>query len=404
MLNTTNKNKLVSLLFSIPILWMATGMLWDGDGDMRLVPIVLLVALTSLFLFKFDTIKDNFNSNFWIKILLVSSCFGIFAYLYYGFDSRELRATITILLVLLVIPSYYYRRGSVQWFLLVCSVCCSIYGYYFQYLNSSTRSEWPINAIPFATISGLILIISINLLLISKCRIKKILILMPSIIFSLNGVLFSQSRGPLISVVIVLFISIFTFFLLKNKRSAFFSILAFSILSLSLIQIPLVNQRLNYTYNELNTIKNGNFDTSIGVRFQMQNIAFELWKQKPIFGYGKNIKREFARLEKKKIITPKVYRLISMTFHNGYLDKFVLYGIPGGLIFLTFLFYPIYLSRQYSLKEGSALLWAPALFMILCNLTDAPFINAQAAIYYMFIIGAMSMMLKNEKEQRLENV
>lgn len=136
----------------------------------------------------------------------------------------------------------------------------------------------------------------------------------------------------------------------------------------------------------------------------MYNIAFVLWKEKPIFGYGKEIKNEFDRLEAEKAITPWFNRLISMTFHNGYLDKFVLYGIPGGLIFLTFLFYPIYLSRQYSLKEGSALLWAPALFMILCNLTDAPFINAQATIYYMFIIGAVSMMLKNEKEQRLENV
>ncbi|MGD8111344.1 O-antigen ligase family protein [Vibrio sp. TRT 17S01] len=403
MSSTINKDKLISILFSIPILWMATGMLWDGDGDMRLVPIVLLVVMISLLFLKIDNIKKNFKNNFWLKLILINSSFGVIAYLCYGFDSRELRATLVVLFLFLAMPIDLLSKKNIRYFIFISSLTCFLYGFYFQVLNHSARGVWPINAIPFATISGLISIISF-VSLFSKNEKNNYFISLMSLIFSFGGIILSQSRGPLLSVMIIFFVITFLFLFVKKKKHTVVFIFSFIFISFCLTKVPLISQRLDNTYDEYNKIRVGNLNTSIGMRFQMQNIAFELWKQKPILGYGKNIKREFARLEKKKIITPKVYRLISMTFHNGYLDKFVLYGIPGGLIFLTFLFYPIYLSRQYSLKEGSALLWAPALFMILCNLTDAPFINAQAAIYYMFIIGAVSMMLKNEKEQRLENV
>lgn len=403
MLSTTNKNKLISTLFSIPILWMATGMLWDGDGDMRLVSIVLSLTTISLCIFKLYHVKVNFKNSVWIKLLIVSASLGGVSYLYYGFDSRELRATLVVLFILLITPCELYSRRYMQYFLFIASLCCLFYGVNFQYFKHAERGAWPINAIPFATISGMLFLISVTFLsCYYKYKSNSILIL--SSLLSMCGVIFSQSRGPLFFLFITLFIFIFIFFYYKSKKLAILSILFLSLIVYGLTNIPLISQRINYTYDEINIIKNDNLNTSIGIRFQMQKIAFELWQRKPFFGYGKQIKNEFDKLQEEKTITPEVNRLISMTFHNGYLDKFVLYGIPGGLIFLTFLFYPIYLSRQYSLKEGSALLWAPALFMILCNLTDAPFINAQAAIYYMFIIGAVSMMLKNEKEQRLENV
>ncbi|WP_367987867.1 O-antigen ligase family protein [Vibrio sp. NTOU-M3] len=401
MLSTISKDKITSFIFYLPILWISTGMLWDGDGDMRLVPIVLFVVMISLFLFKFENIKINFKNNFWIKLLLISASFGGVCYLYYGFDSRELRATLVVFFIFLVTPIHFFSIKTIQIFIFIASLTCALYVFNYQFLNHSSRAVWPINAIPFATISGLISIVSFVFLLHKNTNNFKLL---TSMILSFSGVVLSQSRGPLLSIMFVFFSIALLFLFVKNKKHTVWLLFIFIFLGFSLTKIPLISQRLESTYSEYHKIKNGDLNTSIGIRLQMQKIAFDLWRIKPIFGYGKDIKKEFNRLQSENVINSRVNWLISMTFHNGYLDKFVLYGIPGGLIFLNFLFYPIYLSRQYSLKEGSALLWAPALFMILCNLTDAPFINAQAAIYYMFIIGAVSMMLKNEKEQRLENV
>ena len=156
MLELTNRKKLTSLLFLAPVIWMATGMLWDGDGDMRLVPLVLVIAVISIALFRFEVIKDNFKNSFWVKLLLINGLFGSIAYEIYGFDSRELRATLVILIFLLVTPKYIFNKKNMQWLLLISSISCALYGYYFQIYNYVPRGYWPINAIPFATICGLV--------------------------------------------------------------------------------------------------------------------------------------------------------------------------------------------------------------------------------------------------------
>ncbi|TFH92971.1 O-antigen ligase family protein [Vibrio ouci] len=394
----TSRNKLTSLLFLAPAFWITTGMLWDGDGDMRLVPIVLAIAVISIFRFRFEVIKDNFKNSFWIKLLLINGLFGAIAYELYGFDSRELRATLIMLFLFLAIPKSFYAKNRLQWFLLVAAISCSLYGYYYQVTVTLERGQWPINAIPFATICGLVATSSFGLLF-SRFDQKKVPILIISFSLSIVGLLLSESRGPLISLIAVVFL-ILSYVAYKSHKAMLICVLLGLIVTCyGMSKIPLVKNRIEGTIQELNVIHKGNYTSSIGIRLQMVGIGFELWQQKPVFGFGKDIKVEFDRLESEARINSYVNRLISMTFHNGYLDKFVLYGVVGGGIFLTFLFYPIWLSRVYSTENGSALLWAPALFIAICNLSDAPFINAQAAIYYMFIIGSVTMMLSNEKER-----
>lgn len=394
----TNRNKLTSLLFLVPVIWMTTGMLWDGDGDMRLVPIVLIVVATSLVLFRFEIIKDNFKNSFWIKLLIVNGLFGIIAYEYYGFDSRELRATLVILFLLTVTPRSLYTKSAMQWMFSLASLSVFIYSYYHQNYINLARGYWPINAIPFATICGLILISLVALLLIDF-KGKSPIIIGGAILLSSVALLLTQSRGPLIALLFVVAI-IFLYYSFKKKKSLTLMVFLGLILSIySVLKIPLVEHRVERTIQEYNKIQDGDLTSSVGIRLQMLAIGSELWKQKPILGFGKDIKHEFNRLEASERITPEVNQLISMTFHNGYLDKFVLYGIPGGVIFLVFLLYPLWAARGVSLASGSSLLWGPALFISVCNFSDAPFINAQAAIYYMFIIGSVTMMLSNEKDK-----
>lgn len=396
MLNIT-KNKLILFLFLASTLWMATGMLWDGDGDMRLVPIVLVLALVSVFTFRFNVIKENFKDSFWIKLLAVNSLFGLLAYEFYGFNSRELRATLVMLFLFLMSPKDFFTKNAMQWFLFFSSLSCSLYSYYYQFYEHLFRGSWPINAIPFATICGLVSISSLGLL-IANFKEKNKVLLCVAFSLSLVGLLLSQSRGPLIAFMLVVFILISYASFRRNKVLSILVVFGASIVVWGVFKLPILQNRVEWTVKEYHLIQEGNFNSSIGLRIQMLKIGADLWHQSPILGFGTDIKQEFDRLESEKIITQDVNRLISMTFHNGYLDKFVLYGVLGGGIFLAFLIYPMWKSRYYSIEEGSALLWVPALFVAVCNLSDAPFINAQAAIYYMFIIGSVTMMLSNEKE------
>ncbi|UUM30485.1 O-antigen ligase family protein [Vibrio japonicus] len=397
MFHSISKDKLVTGVFFIPLIWMATGMLWDGDGDMRLVPIVLLSMVVSISFYKFKYVALNLKNNFWIKLLVVSGVFGTIAYFTYGFDSRELRATLVVLFLLLILPNNFYQQRYFQWFLLLSSISCALYGYKFQFLTGSARGYWPINAIPYATICGLVLISSLGLL-ISKYHGKLILTVCTSSLLSFFGLVLSQSRGPLISIFVVLFFLIFLLFFFRSKLTLVVSLSFLVLCGFFLSKTSLVNDRISSTYNEYESIKRGEFNTSIGIRLQMYSIAFDLWKEKPILGYGKKIKDRFDELEREGTITPYVNKLVSMTFHNGYLDKFVLYGFFGGVVFLLFIIFPIYLSFQYSLQEGGFLLWGPAVFFSLCNLTDAPLINAQAAVYYLFFIGFSVLMLKKKED------
>lgn len=396
MLSITS-NKLVLFLFFGSVFWMATGMLWDGDGDMRLVPLVVSLAIASIFNFRLRVIKENFRNSFWVKLLAINGFFGLVAYELYGFNSRELRATLIMLVFFLVTPKSLYTKRYMQWFLLVASVSCGLYGYYYQFAVKLERGYWPINAIPFATICGLVSISSLGLLF-TKFEEKNKALLFVSFALSLVGVILSQSRGPLIALMVLLFFLVFYFTYKKVRFFSVFALLGTALVVGGVCNIPLVQERIEKTIHEYHLVREGNFNSSIGIRLKMVVVGVDLWSKRPIIGFGTNIKEEFDQMESEKLITPYFNRLISMTFHNGYLDKFVLYGILGGGIFLAFLIYPIWKSRYYSIEEGSALLWVPALFVAVCNLSDAPFINAQAAIYYMFIIGSVTMMLSNEKE------
>lgn len=396
MLHFISKDKLINSVFLLPLVWMATGMLWDGDGDMRLVPIVLVSMFVSIIFFKFNCIAFNFSRNPWTKLLLLSSLFGTTAYMTYGFDSRELRATLVVLFLLLTLPKSLFSKRYLQWFLLLSSISCALYGYEYQFITKLARGNWPINAIPYATICGLLLITSVGFI-IDDYSGKSKLSLSTSAVFSMLGVILSQSRGPLLSIFLVLFSFYCLLFFFRNKLVLFLSSFLILLFGTVLSQTSLVGERIERTYSEYQAIQKGELNTSIGIRLQMYSIALDLWKEKPILGYGEKVKDKFNEMESEGLITSKVNRLISMTFHNGYLDKFVLYGVLGGAIFLLFIMFPIYHSFQFSLHEGSFLLWGPAVFLALCNLTDAPFINAQAAVYYMFFIGYIYMMLSEEK-------
>ncbi|MEZ9231558.1 O-antigen ligase family protein [Vibrio amylolyticus] len=398
MLNCISNNKFVYLIFTFPILWMTTGMLWDGDGDMRLVPIVLVLALVSIFLFRFEVIKDNFKNSFWIKLLLVSGLFGAIAYKIYGFDSRELRATLSILVLLLVTPRDFYTKKVIQWILLASASSCVLYGYYYQVHAGLGRGAWPINAIPFATICGLVGVFSLGLF-VTQFKEKRVVILFASFVFSVVGLLLSQSRGPLISMILVVFLLLLYVSSKRSKKLSFCVLVCLSTITLGISQLSVVQERVEYTIQEYRLIQKGVYGSSTGIRLEMFNIGADLWQKKPILGYGKDIKQEFDRLESEKRISPTFNRLISMTFHNGFIDKFVMYGVIGGAVFIAFLIYPILLSRRYSITSGSALLWGPALFIAICNVSDAPFINAQAAIYYMYLIGFVSFILMNQNEE-----
>lgn len=399
MSNIINREKVFSLAYYLPLLWVSTGMIWDGDGDMRMVPIVLLAVFVSLYQHRGRVFLDNLNDSFWVKLLLVNAIFGAVSYWYHGFDSRELRATIVVFFYLSFVPRRIYTYQLLQYFLLVSSVSALLFACYFNpYLNMA-RGVWPVNAIPFGSICGMISILSV-FLLYKKYDDKLILLPLISFLFSFSALILSESRGPILSLVmIVLVLLLFFNQLARGYKMA--SLMGFALILALAFNSSYVQKRIQATIGEVHNIERGNLETSIGYRLQMHKIAYQLFKESPILGHGHGgqLNERIEKWHDEGIISAELARLMTMTFHNGLTEKLVMYGTIGGVIFLFFMCYPIYFATRYRLDAETFGFWGSACFIILCNVTEATFINPQAMIFYTLPVGLLIFISHQERAQ-----
>ena len=119
--------------------------------------------------------------------------------------------------------------------------------------------------------------------------------------------------------------------------------------------------RVCMAQNSLNSIENGNYYTSGGLRIAMYYVAFDIVKDNPLIGVGVGDYNLAAKnaLEKNShgFVKEVIEFITTYHFHNQYLNILIQGGIIGLLLFLMILFYffklPISNSEQ---KEQSVLI------------------------------------------------
>ena len=130
--------------------------------------------------------------------------------------------------------------------------------------------------------------------------------------------------------------SIFNF---KGLSLVFFAILSLGVL---LFQTERVQLRWDQTVAELESIKQGNLNTSIGVRFYLYKIGISQGLQAPIFGASENVSDLISVYQSRNPdeIIPKEVNYHS-DLHNQYIDSFARRGFLGLVSFIFLLIVPI---------------------------------------------------------------
>ena len=383
------KKYLINGLILLPFIWLSTGIYLSKDSDKTMVIMILISIATSLITFGIKDIKKNIINNRFIWLLLVISLYMIFSYFYHGISSREIRALIASLLLLITFPHQLLNKRTLSTLTVIGSITGLIIVIYFSIILKLGRGNWPVNAIPFSTITAIYLIFSIVLLL--HCNNLKIQIIMSLIaLANISSLILSETRGTLLAGFIAII-----FILLKtlNFNKINLKIIVTSVVMITgmfLILNHPIEQRIEQTAVEYHKIEAGNLTSSIGLRFQLWDSAPMLIKDHILLGVGNNIRNEIDNLYKKNKISQSLYNLQPAHLHNQYLDKIVKNGIFGFILFMLLFLLPIVESKKINPLYKQLSLGVIIIFSI-SSLTDVPFNHGQTLFIYLLFVGVFNM-------------
>ena len=390
------KKYLINGLILLPFIWLSTGIYLSKDSDKTMVIMILVSIITSLMTFGIKEIKKNIINNRFIWLLLIIFSYLLFSYFYHGVSSREIRALIASLLLLITFPHQLLNKKTLLTLTVIGSATGLIVVIYFSIILNLGRSGLPVNAIPFSTITAIYLIFSIVLLLHSTNLNTKIMMSL-MVLANISSLILSETRGTLLAGFIAII-----FILLKtlNFKRINLKIIATSIIIISGIFLVLkhpIEQRIEQTAVEYHKIEDGNLTSSIGLRLQLWNSAPILINNNILLGVGNNIKNEIDYLYKENKISQSLYNLQPTHLHNQYLDKIVKNGILGLILFISLLLFPIVVSKETNTLYKQLSLGVVIIFSI-SSLTDVPFNHGQTLFIYLLFIGVFNMFaLNNEK-------
>ncbi len=371
----------------MPYFFSVTGMLILDSGDKKLVPFILLSIVVSIALYKKETIVNNLRYPFVLLVTLLC-IYTVFCYYYHGANSGEVRALIGATLFLITFPYRLLTQKVLYWILVIGSVFMCINSVYFNIFLGIARDAGYINPIPYATTAALLAIISFSLSIEGENFTKKSLPLIAFLLY-LPAIILSESRG----VWLAFSISLITIVIIKySKTSLTKNQLLYTLvfaLTLSFLGSYLfkdqISERYSSTVNEINKIKNDDFDTSFGLRLQMWKLAPELFKQKPIIGYGRYHESILRKKLDDNLISNSLYTYASSHYHNQFLDRMVKSGIIGLTFIIGMLTYPLARLKHLQQEDKYIVIGSTSLFFI-AGLTDVPFNHPQPLLLYLFFL------------------
>ena len=190
---------------------------------------------------------------------------------------------------------------------------------------------------------------------------------------------FTQGRSGALALIILSPIVVYN---LIGQRHIV-KILIISILGVALLfSFPVVRSRFAKAIEDIELYRQGNVDTSLGLRFHMWDIALSEIKKNPILGIGTAGFKRSWEVHKQDHSLPFMFHP-----HNSFLYMMVSYGVPGLAAFCWLLF--IMLKKGYKGRD-SALGFAVFAFtsvFIIGNLTDTQVLPFATAIAFPLFAG-----------------
>ncbi|MBY5947157.1 O-antigen ligase family protein [Photobacterium rosenbergii] len=363
------KDNFFTLFLYLPIVSIFSVGFFIYGWDKQVIALFIIAIFLCCYKYKLNTIKENIKDPY-VIILLISTIYGSTLYQTIGYGSSEIRTLIACCLFFLFFPKEKISIVQLPQLLVIASICSFAFTAYSKFVLNVDRATWPFNPIPYA----------MTLCMLATCclhyfiRTKSKLLFATFFLFSVT-IFLTESRGPILSLIATsVLLLLLTLVTKKNVHKVTISVIAFSLITISFTHQLVIN-RVNATQQEFSTISSGDYNTSIGLRFQMWLAAPEIIKTNPIIGVGDDFKNEIQILSERNSFFKPLAEFSPNHFHNQFIDKFVRAGAIGLLLCLLIMYYPLYkcwTNKKVISKQNRIIVTLTAVSITISSLTDVP--------------------------------
>lgn len=328
-----------TLLFII-LSWMFSGLWLSHDSLKKLTALAIIFLVFSL-IFNPKVIIANIKKkyNIFIFILVILSLYA--KYFHGGIFGSFTRSCLILYMIAISLNTEKTNITLLKHSITLGFLLNLGFLVYIRVFLQESRPESFMNPNIYAPVFGLFFIYFCY----STLKHHNIVDLILSIL-AIYCVSIMQSRGVIVASVLSLSIILMhsTYIVSKNKIVRSLVLLIPIIFMIILLNSKLGEKIYDKSTHEYNQIKNGNLNTSIGLRIEMAYIAKDLILENPLAGYGDDFTDARKEIIKKNDYNPIINKF--KTLHNVYSDSWAKLGLLGFISSLLLTLLPILLLRK----------------------------------------------------------
>ncbi len=366
----------------------------------------IIAMVCSYFLFLIPTIRNkisltNDHKIFTIGYAVYTSSI-ILELVLHGENLRELdpaSKTLLCMPFLLLLSTVNLKRSLIPVSFSIGAIILFAVAYYERSILGSSRASAGINPIQFGNIASAMGVICLFLI---KGQTNKCGFIIPLLIIGgitgLSASFLSLSRGGWLIIPVAFILLGFQYrHSLKSSPTKFlYSAIVILFTIALMISETNITSRLQTSISNVNKVSHDGNTTSIGLRFEMWKVAYDVFTSAPIVGVGKSAYLAYQQAESKRENISSKLKEFNQA-HNAYLDAAARRGIIGLTGLLVFLLLPLIIAWKYVNSKNSSIqayaysLVILSLSFLSYNLTQSMFNhNSGIIMFTMFMIILMS--------------
>ena len=383
----------MQIIHLLPIYWAVSGLFIISNGDKILVTLIIISLVIKLVCCLFDRDGSvDIQYNHMIGIVFICAIYAVFSYYHNGYSSSEIRVLISTALYSAVSLPKKVRYKSLVYITIFSSIYISYQTINIIEIQHLSRNKLPLNAIPYANYTGLLSIIALYLSYSSKNRLLSLLSFLSFILLTINVILV-DTRGTWLALISAYISIIFIIFL--RKRSLKLTLISMSLfLAVTLLSYPLVESRVERTIKEVELLKEGNLDSSWGIRIQLWIAGYNIIHDKPlILGLGQTEHLKLIQdMYKEGKLTRRIAKFDNKNFHNSIVDRTVKYGFLGLILYIIVILTPLIYGIKNLESNHSPLLIIMPIFIFVAGLSYVPL--AHPGTYFLYLLTSIFLINK----------
>ncbi|MCY9804058.1 O-antigen ligase family protein [Vibrio scophthalmi] len=378
-----SKKSVIDFIITLPILFTFTGIFLYENAVKNIQALILISCTLSLLTYGYSHVRTQIKENKLILIVLSLAIYGIIQSILHGYSNGLIKMYLSIFIYLTVIPIRNIQSiyKNLLFYVLLATICSISFYFHQEETLNKDRGSWDIGVLHYTVLSAWLTCFAVHALLSTKIRSRQLLSVF--IIFANAFIIISmQARGTYLALIITILLFLSYLAYKKSKVILFAAIMTMLVLLSSIGHIPVFEQRMAQTKNEINSISNGNLNTSIGYRIQVWEAACYIIPTAPFFGVGDKHRDMKSTLANQGIISNVAANF--RHYHNDYINTLVKNGTVGLILMISLLTYPIRAFIKNKSFNDLPLLFLFSIYGITA-LTNVPFTSLQLNIFFLIV-------------------